>query len=159
MGEPLNNYNNVCAAVEALTAPGSWELRRKGVTISTVGVVPAWRRLTREMPEVQVALSLHAPNQALREKIVPAAKAWPLDDLMDALDEHLETRGRRYNSSGRGLMIEYVNVTAFQQLTQGPFRYVLLAGVNDSIAHADELVSLLKDKHVMLNIIPYNPNV
>lgn len=158
MGEPLNNYDNVCAAVEALTAPGSWELRRKGVTISTVGVVPAWRRLTREMPEVQVALSLHAPNQALREKIVPAAKAWPLDDLMDALDEHLEIRGRRYSSSGRGLMIEYV-LSGSELLTQVPVRYVLLAGVNDSIAHADELISLLKDKHVMLNIIPYNPNV
>lgn len=143
MGEPLNNYDNVCSAVEALTASGSWELRRKSVTISTVGVVPSFRRLTREMPEVQVALSLHAPTQELREQIVPAAKAWPLNQLMNALDEHLSTNRKRYSTSSKGLMVEYV----------------LLAGVNDTDEHADQLVELLKDRCVMVNIIPYNPNV
>ncbi|KAJ8611796.1 hypothetical protein CTAYLR_007732 [Chrysophaeum taylorii] len=135
MGEPLMNYDNVTKAVEMLTASGSWELRRKSVTISTVGV-PNFRKLSREFPEVQVALSLHAPTQALRECLVPAARAMPMPKLMEALDEHLV--GKKYP-----VMLEYV----------------LLKDVNDQPEHAEQLVELLKARNVMVNLIPYNPNL
>jgi len=144
MGEPLNNYNAVHAAVTALTDAARFGLSRQHVTVSTVGVVPGMSRLTADLPGVLLALSLHAPNQKLREEIVPAAKAWPLPKLIAALDAHILACSR-YSSATKfkGLMVEYV----------------LIREVNDAPAHAAELASLLADKPVMVNIIPYNPNV
>ena len=78
MGEPLANYQSVSAAVTHLCDPFHFALRKKGVTVSTVGVAPALKKLTREHPEVRVALSLHAPSQESWARIVPAAKQWPL---------------------------------------------------------------------------------
>jgi len=141
MGEPLQNYDAVRSAVEAFTK--HFVLRKKAITVSTVGVVPNMRRLARDLPDVRLALSLHAPTQALREIIVPAARAWPLNDLMAALDDHLIVTKRIHDRTEAGLMIEYV----------------LLGGVNDSDECADELADLLRGKNVMLNLIPYNPNV
>ena len=143
MGEPLNNYAVVRAAVEAMCDPFHWGLRKKGVTVSTVGVAPALRKLTRELPDVRVALSLHAPTQALRERIVPAARHWPLDELVDALDDHLAKTAKRHSSSSSGMMVEYV----------------LIKGVNDAPAEADALAALFARRNVYLNIIPYNRNV
>ncbi|MEO1479844.1 MAG: radical SAM protein, partial [Bacteroidota bacterium] len=82
-GEPLANYGNVSKALTFLTRVLA--LRRRSVTVSTVGVVPALKKLTRDFPEVSLALSLHAPTQALRQRIVPSAKRWPLPQLMEAL--------------------------------------------------------------------------
>ena len=142
MGEPLANYQSVSAAVTHLCDPFHFALRKKGVTVSTVGVAPALKKLTREHPEVRVALSLHAPSQELRARIVPAAKQWPLHELIEALDDHLNSVSR-HSGSHDGLMIEYV----------------LLKGVNDRREDADQLIALLRGKPVMLNLIPYNPNV
>ena len=89
-----------------------------------------------------MALSLHAPSQELRARIVPAAKQWPLHELIEALDDHLNSVSR-HSGSHDGLMIEYV----------------LLKGVNDRREDADQLIALLRGKPVMLNLIPYNPNV
>lgn len=91
MGEPLNNYEAVRQAVTTLTGP-VLQVSPKHITISTVGVVPRMRTLHADLPGVNLALSLHAPSQALRAKIVPAGKAYPLHKLMEALDSHLQAR-------------------------------------------------------------------
>lgn len=95
MGEPLNNYPNVLAACRALINRRVWNLAHNRVTVSTVGVVSRMRALTRDLPEVNLALSLHAPNQAMREKIVPAAKGTPIESLIEALDEHMMALTKR----------------------------------------------------------------
>lgn len=143
MGEPLHNFRNVRAAVLGLTDPSRFGLGRSHVTISTVGVVPSIQKLSAELPGVPLALSLHAPNQQLREKLVPAARAWPLLELMAALDAHIAAAQANDSAKFTGVMIEYV----------------LLAGVNDGAEHAAELAVLLAGKPVLVNLIPYNPNV
>ena len=134
MGEPLNNYDAVVAAVRGLTDSRRFGLRRSAVTVSTVGVVPRLRTLAADMPGVSLALSLHAPDQETRLRIVPSAKAYPLPRLMDAV-------ARYQASSGRRVFVEYV----------------LLAGVNDAVAQADALAELLRGRDVVVNLIPWNP--
>jgi adenine C2-methylase RlmN of 23S rRNA A2503 and tRNA A37 len=85
MGEPLNNYGAVSAAVSLMTDPGIFALRRAAVTVSTVGVIPRLAQLAEDLPGVSLALSLHAPSQELRQQIVPSARAYKLDRLMDAV--------------------------------------------------------------------------
>jgi len=146
MGEPLDNFDSVLAAVRAMSDPRRFGLAPSRITISTVGVIPYMKKLRSEFPQVQLALSLHAPTQELRAKIVPTAKAYPLDKLMLALDEHLTDPNINYTNS-RKLMIEYV----------------VIKNVNDSDKCANELVSLLKPRcgpngrRIVVNLIPYNP--
>lgn len=134
MGEPLNNYEAVVAAVAGLTDSRRFGLRRSAVTVSTVGVVPRLRTMAADMPGVSLALSLHAPDQATRARIVPSARAYPLPRLMDAV-------ARYQAASGRRVFVEYV----------------LLAGVNDAVAQAEALGELLKGRDVVVNLIPWNP--
>jgi adenine C2-methylase RlmN of 23S rRNA A2503 and tRNA A37 len=134
MGEPLNNYPAVRAAASMMTNPARWGLRRSGVTISTVGVIPRLADLAADLPGVSLALSLHAPTQDGRAAIVPSARAYPLPKLMAALDAYCETTGQR-------VFVEYV----------------LLAGVNDRPADAADLAALLAGRSVSLNLIPWNP--
>ena len=144
MGEPLDNFTAVKAAVDGLLDFSRFGLSRARVTVSTVGVVPSMLKLNKELPGIPLALSLHAPNQTLREQIVPAAKAWPLNSLMSALDQHIYNA--QHNNDGikfTGVMIEYV----------------LLSGINDLPKHAVQLAKLLKGKPVLINLIPYNPNI
>ena len=146
MGEPLNNFKEVKQACIGLMDFNRFGLGRAHITVSTVGVVPYMLKLNQELPGVPLALSLHAPNQTLREEIVPAAKAWPMDKLMKALDSHIEmakSSFKKDNIKFTGVMIEYV----------------LLSGVNDLPKHAVELADLLEGKPVLINLIPYNPNV
>jgi sorting nexin-8 len=89
MGEPLNNYANVLITCRTMIDRRVWNLAHNRVTVSTVGVTSRMRDLTRDLPEVNLALSLHAPNQNMREAIVPAAKGTPIESLIDALDEHM----------------------------------------------------------------------
>jgi sorting nexin-8 len=89
MGEPLNNYDNVVEACRSLIDHKRWHLAQGKVTVSTVGVTPRIRDLTRDLPQVNLALSLHAPNQKMRTEIVPAAKAYKIEGLIDALDNHM----------------------------------------------------------------------
>eukprot|EP00746_Dinoflagellata_sp_MGD_P024388 gnl/MRDRNA2_/MRDRNA2_15723_c0_seq1.p1 gnl/MRDRNA2_/MRDRNA2_15723_c0~~gnl/MRDRNA2_/MRDRNA2_15723_c0_seq1.p1 ORF type:complete len:497 (+),score=88.45 gnl/MRDRNA2_/MRDRNA2_15723_c0_seq1:161-1651(+) len=89
MGEPLNNWKNVKLAVQAMVDPARWSLSPRRVTVSTVGVTNAMRALTDELEHVNIALSLHAPNQEVRKKIVPSAAGNKLEDLMEALDYHI----------------------------------------------------------------------
>lgn len=95
MGEPLNNYANVLTTCRALIDRRLWNLAHNRVTVSTVGVTSRMRDLTHDLPEVNLALSLHAPNQKMREAIVPAAKGSPIESLIDALDEHMMAFAKR----------------------------------------------------------------
>lgn len=119
--EPLNNYDNVVAACRGLIDRKRWNLAHGRVTVSTVGVTPRIHQLTRDLPQVCLALSLHAPNQEMRSAIVPAAKAYKIEGLIDALDRHMMgATSNDYNASGfseeerirestrRRAMIEYV---------------------------------------------------
>ena len=135
MGEPLNNYDAVIAALGPITDPKLFALAPSRVTVSTVGVVPRMKTLTRDAPGVALALSLHAPNQALRESIVPTARAYKLPALMEAMDEYLAS-GPKVKT-----MVEYC----------------VLRGVNDGVEHARELGELLRGRDVIVNFIPYNP--
>ena len=93
MGEPLNNYDQVSAAVHMMIDPQIFALRRSAVTVSTVGVIPRMLQMMDDLPGVSLALSLHAPSQELRQTIVPSAKAYPLDKLMAAIDKYqMQTR-------------------------------------------------------------------
>lgn len=146
MGEPLNNYDEVLTALRLMTDAsrlGPLALSPARVIISTVGVVHRMRRLATDAPTVGLALSLHAPTQALREEIVPAAKHHPLPELMQALDDHVAECKQRSATSPVGAMVEYV----------------LLDGVNDSDTCATELGQLMapRAQDVMVNLIPYNP--
>jgi adenine C2-methylase RlmN of 23S rRNA A2503 and tRNA A37 len=110
MGEPLDNYTNVTDACRAMIERTRWNLAHGRVTVSTVGLIPQIRRLTRELPEVSLALSLHAPNQAARTAIVPTAARYPIEGLIDALDNHMmvyvdkkKERNRREESDDNGI--------------------------------------------------------
>ena len=133
MGEPLLNFDNVIAAVKIMLDDFGYGLSRRRVTLSTAGMVPMLERLRAECP-VSLAVSLHAPNDALRDVLVPLNRKYPIAELLAACKRYVEGDARR-------------RVT---------FEYVMLAGVNDSVAHAHELVKLLQDVPAKVNLIPFN---
>jgi 23S rRNA (adenine(2503)-C(2))-methyltransferase len=133
MGEPMNNYDAVVSAVQALVDKNVFGLSPNRVTVSTVGIVPRMQQFVHDLPNISLALSLHAPNQYLRASFVPAARAYPLPRLMEAVDHYIRDTGRK-------ILVEYC----------------LLRGVNDSMSHANELGALLQGRNVTLNLIPYN---
>lgn len=134
MGEPLANYDNVVTAMQIMLDDSAYGLSRRRVTLSTSGMVPAMDRLKDDCP-VALAVSLHAPNDALRDEIVPINKKYPLKDLMAACQRYLVKAPRDF-------------VT---------FEYVMLDGINDSIEHAKQLIQLVKDVPCKFNLIPFNP--
>ncbi len=132
-GEPFLNYENVMAAVEALCDPGRYGLSRRKVTVSTVGVPPAMERFARESKGVRLALSLHAPDDETRNKLIPLNQRYPVGSVIEAL---------RAFAAGTG-----------QRVT---IEYMLLAGVNDTEAHAERLSGLLSGIDCLVNLIPWN---
>jgi 23S rRNA (adenine2503-C2)-methyltransferase len=134
MGEPLLNFDNTVSALRLMLDDNAYGLSRRRVTVSTSGVVPAMDRLRDECP-VALAISLHAPNDALRNVLVPINQKYPLHELMAACQRYLEKAPRDF-------------VT---------FEYVMLAGVNDSVQHARELIELVRDVPCKFNLIPFNP--
>jgi 23S rRNA (adenine2503-C2)-methyltransferase len=134
MGEPLLNFENTVSALHLMLDDNAYGLSRRRVTVSTSGVVPAMDRLREECP-VALAISLHAPNDALRNVLVPINQKYPLRELMASCRRYLEKAPRDF-------------VT---------FEYVMLAGVNDSIQHARELIDLVRDVPCKFNLIPFNP--
>jgi 23S rRNA (adenine2503-C2)-methyltransferase len=134
MGEPLANLDALLPALKEASRDDGLGISARRITISTVGLPKAIRRLAETTPRYRLAVSLHAPNDALRQKIVPVGEKIHLADVLAEADNYFEQSGR--------------------QLT---FEYVLLAGVNDSPQHAAELVQLLARRTAMLNVIPYNP--
>ncbi|MBA3239452.1 MAG: 23S rRNA (adenine(2503)-C(2))-methyltransferase RlmN [Parachlamydiaceae bacterium] len=134
MGEPFKNYDAVIQAIVQMSAPESLGISQRRITVSTVGITEGIRRFTKEGLKVSLVLSLHAPNQKIREKIIPYARKYPLNEILSAMDEFsLKTKR---------------DVT---------FEYILLAGINDHPDHAFELANLLKGRQCTVNIIPYNP--
>ena len=134
MGEPLANFDNVVAALQLMLDDDAYGLSRRRVTLSTSGLVPAMDRL-REACPVALAVSLHAPNDELRNELVPINRKYPIKALMAACLRYIEKAPRDF-------------VT---------FEYVMLAGVNDSVAHAHELVRAVADVPCKINLIPFNP--
>jgi 23S rRNA (adenine2503-C2)-methyltransferase len=133
MGEPLANYQNTIAAVRLIAHPDGANLSQRRLTISTSGLVPQIRKLAGEKLEVTLAISLHAPTDELRNRLMPINRRWPLADLMGAADEYVRRTHRRVS-----------------------YEYVLLAGVNDAPEHAEALVGLLRGRLAHVNLIPYN---
>ena len=134
MGEPLANFENTVTALRLMLDDNAYGLSRRRVTVSTSGLVPAMDRLGEECP-VALAVSLHAPNDRLRDELVPINCKYPLRDLMSACQRYLEKAPRDF-------------VT---------FEYVMLDGVNDSDAQAYELLELTRKVSCKFNLIPFNP--
>ena len=134
MGEPLLNYDAVVPAMRLMLDDNAYGLSRRRVTLSTSGVVPMMDRLAADLP-VALAVSLHAPIDSLRDMLVPLNKKYPLRELMAACQRYLKVAPRDF-------------VT---------FEYCMLDGVNDTEAHARELVALTQDVPCKFNLIPFNP--
>ncbi|MHB1246217.1 MAG: 23S rRNA (adenine(2503)-C(2))-methyltransferase RlmN [Sulfuriferula sp.] len=134
MGEPLANYSNVVTALNIMFDDHAYGLSRRRVTVSTSGLVPAMDRLREDCP-VALAVSLHAPNDKLRDILVPINQKYPLAQLMDACLRYLEKAPRDF-------------VT---------FEYVMLDGINDQPEHARQLIDLVRDVPCKFNLIPFNP--
>ena len=135
MGEPLLNYENVVKAIDVFLDDFAYGLSKRRVTVSTAGVLPAMDRLS-ERHDVQLAISLHATDDELRDELVPVNRKYPIKELIAACHRFMAKRSPRSR-----LTIEYV----------------MLAGVNDSEQHARELVRLMKGLSVLINLIPFNP--
>ena len=134
MGEPLLNLDNVIPALRLMLDDRAYGLSRRRVTVSTAGVIPGMDRLRDECP-VALAVSLHAPNDELRDRLVPLNRKYPLAELIPACRRYLEKAPRDFIT----------------------FEYVMLDGVNDSDAHARELVALAGRVRSKFNLIPFNP--
>ena len=134
MGEPLLNYDAVVSALRIMLDDRAYGLSRRRVTLSTSGVVPMIDRLAQDCP-VALAVSLHAPNDPLRDQLVPLNKKYPLDELLAACDRYLAFAPRDFIT----------------------FEYVMLDGVNDSDQHAKELIEIAKRVRCKINLIPFNP--
>jgi 23S rRNA (adenine2503-C2)-methyltransferase len=134
MGEPMLNLDNVIPALRLMLDDNAYGLSRRRVTVSTSGVIPGMDRLREECP-VALAVSLHAPNDALRNELVPVNRKYPLRELVAACNRYLERAPRDFVM----------------------FEYVMLEGVNDADAHARELVGLAARVRCKFNLIPFNP--
>jgi 23S rRNA (adenine2503-C2)-methyltransferase len=134
MGEPLANFDNVVAAMRLMLDDSAYGLSRRRVTLSTAGLVPGIDRLGEACP-VALAVSLHAPNDALRDELVPINRRYPIRELLAACLRYLSRAPRDF-------------VT---------FEYVMLSGVNDSVGQARELAALVSDVPCKINLIPFNP--
>ncbi|KAJ3210991.1 hypothetical protein HDU67_004836 [Dinochytrium kinnereticum] len=136
MGEPLDNYDAVLDAIKVMTDGAGIRLAPSKICVSTVGLIPRMRQIIKDAPDVRLALSLHAPTQDIRVKIVPTAKAYPLERIMEVVDDII--------ASNRQVLIEYV----------------LIRDLNDTVEAAEQLGVLLGGSRapgVHLNLIPYNP--
>ncbi len=132
MGEPLINFDNVIKAINIMLDDFSYGLSRRRITLSTVGIVPALIKLKEQCP-VSLAISLHAPNDELRNQLIPINKKYPLADLMKTCRDYAQGNS---------------HVT---------FEYIMLKGINDSPSHATELAKLLRGILAKINLIPFNP--
>ena len=134
-GEPFDNYDNVMAFVRTANNDNGLGIGARKITVSTCGLPEGIRKYGKEGIQINLALSLHAPNDQIRNRIMPVSKAYPMNELIDALKEYQRDSGRR-------LTLEYI----------------LLGGLNDSLDDANELADLIHDNDlsVLVNLIPYN---
>ena len=134
MGEPLENYDAVVESIRLLCHPEMLNLSQRRITVSTVGVIEGILKLAKEAFKVNLVLSLHAPNQKIRKKIIPYARQYALEEILEAMD-HYSLESKR-------------DIT---------YEYILISGINDQKEHAEELAVLLRGKQCAVNLIPYNP--
>ncbi len=134
MGEPLLNYYELVPALKLMLDDNAYGLSRRRVTVSTSGIVPLIDKLSQDCP-VALAVSLHAPNDDLRDQLMPINKKFPIDQLMDACNRYLEFAPRDFIT----------------------FEYIMLDGINDRDEHAHQLIELAKRVRCKLNLIPFNP--
>ena len=134
MGEPMHNYKNVWTAIRRLTAADGFGLGARHITLSTVGLIPMIDRMADEGLQVNLAVSLHAPNNAMRSKLVPPSRRYPVDDLLASIRRYIAKTNRRVT-----------------------FEYALMRGINDSPALAEDLSDKLKGMLCHVNLIPLNP--
>jgi len=134
MGEPMINLIPTQEAIDILTDKDRFALGSRNITVSTCGVTPALKKFVNDGYKGRLALSLHAPNQSLREQIMPIAKSNPLDELMQVLDLYVQKTNRRVS-----------------------YEYILIKDLNDQKEQAQELIKLLQNRLAHVNLIPYNP--
>lgn len=132
-GEPFDNYDNVSRAISILTERNGIGMSARGVTVSTSGIVPVIEQFGSDFPQVNLAISLHAPNDDIRQKIMPVAKAYPIRELIAAVDSYVEKTNRRVT-----------------------FEYAMIRDVNDSDECLYELTDLLRGHLAHVNLIPLN---
>ena len=133
IGEPFDNYDNVMRFIDIINSDYGTAIGARHITVSTCGIVPKIREFTKEKRQVNLAISLHAPNDKLRSKLMKINKVYPLNEVMDAIKEYLRVTNRKVT-----------------------FEYIMLDGINDSDECAIELAHLLKGLTAYVNLIPYN---
>lgn len=133
MGEPFDNYEGLSDFIRLIHDEKGYGLGLRNITVSTCGIIPGIKRFAEDFPQVNLAISLHAPNQKMRERTMPVAKKYGYDDLLSACREYADKTGRRVT-----------------------FEYAVIDGVNDSAECAEELVSRLKGWLTHVNLIPLN---
>ena len=134
IGEPFDNYENLAGFIRLIHHPKGYNLSLRNITVSTCGLIPAIRRFAEDFPQVNLAVSLHAPNDKIRRQSMPIARKYSYDELMDACRDYTKVTGRRIT-----------------------FEYALIDGFNDSEAQAAELASHLRGWQTHVNLIPLNP--
>lgn len=133
MGEPLDNYDELSKFIRLIHSSEGYNLGLRNITVSTCGLIPMIHRFAEDFPQVNLAVSLHAPNDSIRRLTMPIAGKYPYDELLKACRQYTETTGRRIT-----------------------FEYSLIDGVNDSVENAEELASKLKGWLTHVNLIPLN---
>lgn len=133
IGEPFDNYTNLLNFLSLANDPKAFEIGARHITVSTCGIAPKIRAFAEEDLAINLAISLHAPNDTIRTSIMPINRAYPLKELLDAVRYYEETTGKRVT-----------------------FEYIMISGVNDEIEHAQELAQLVKGFKSYVNLIPYN---
>ena len=133
IGEPFDNYDNVMNFVRIVTSNKGIDLGSRHITISTCGVIPGIEKFMNDFDQVNLAISLHAPNDKIRNQIMPISKAYKLNKLIETIKKYIDKTNRRVT-----------------------FEYIMLDGINDSIECAKELSKLLKGINCYVNLIPYN---
>ena len=133
IGEPFDNYNNVIDFIDIINTDKGIALGSRHITVSTCGIIPKIKEFIKDGKQVNLAISLHASNDELRNKIMPISKVYKLDDLIKTIKEYIKQTNRRVT-----------------------FEYILLKGINDKKENALELANLLKGMNCYVNLIPYN---
>jgi len=133
MGEPFLNYNQFIKAVKFINNPETLNIGARRLSVSTVGLTEGIKHLAGEKMQINLAISLHAPNDSLRRDLIPVAKKYPLREVFKAVDNYITKTGRRVM-----------------------FEYLMIKGVNDGLQQAEELAALMKKPLYLVNLIPYN---
>jgi len=133
IGEPFDNYENIKNFIKIINDPKGIDIGARHITISTCGIIPKIKQFTKDFNQVNLAISLHAPNDKIRNKIMPISKVYKLNELMECIKEYTNTTKRRIT-----------------------FEYIMLENINDSKENAIELAHLTKNINCYVNLIPYN---